>query len=329
MEVEDERTARPVVGTVAESKTGDSTTDRMSRGQSAQLVWKAHSSPCSSRDIDRFVAALHERFPKPFEVCEESALQLLQAFEHNVPSAIQFTEATHPEVPPSPDGRHRDVGRGRSRISSAGHNEEFCLVCKRGGTVIICDEDSCSQLYHPSCIGLANVPQGRWNCPRHQCVFCDSHRSPILQCSTCWISYCARHAPFGNDIGDLGMAFRCIRCDPNHAESRRWFSDELKATLPPDSQTVKRDGKVLGKPVDLWVLYHSVIVMGGFENVPADSWRRVANHLGFHLPARESDVCHILSNAYESLLLPFERRVFSRPGLGTEDTSQSLSEGPS
>lgn len=81
------------------------------------------------------------------------------------------------------------------------------------------------------------------------------------------LSYCARHAPFGNDIGDLGMAFRCIRCDPNHAESRRWFSDELKATLPPDSQTVKRDGKVLGKPVDLWVLYHSVIVMGGFENV--------------------------------------------------------------
>lgn len=50
------------------------------------------------------IIGLDERFPKPFEVCEESALQLLQAFEHNVPSAIQFTEVTHPEVPPSPDG---------------------------------------------------------------------------------------------------------------------------------------------------------------------------------------------------------------------------------
>lgn len=56
-----------------------------SRGQSAQLVWKAHSSPCSSRDIDRFVAALR---PSLSVTSEATALAHHYRFRRTISKAV-------------------------------------------------------------------------------------------------------------------------------------------------------------------------------------------------------------------------------------------------
>ncbi|CAK59799.1 unnamed protein product (macronuclear) [Paramecium tetraurelia] len=40
--------------------------------------------------------------------------------------------------------------------------EDRCKKCNKGGKVICCD--TCPKVFHPKCINLKEVPQGKWNC---------------------------------------------------------------------------------------------------------------------------------------------------------------------
>ncbi len=50
--------------------------------------------------------------------------------------------------------------------------EDFCFVCRDGGSLILCDEPSCNKVYHIKCAKLSQVPSGVWRCPWHSCVDC-------------------------------------------------------------------------------------------------------------------------------------------------------------
>ena len=42
--------------------------------------------------------------------------------------------------------------------------EDQCKICGSRGKVICCD--TCPLVYHPKCLGLKQVPQGKWSCIR-------------------------------------------------------------------------------------------------------------------------------------------------------------------
>lgn len=41
---------------------------------------------------------------------------------------------------------------------------EVCRVCRKGGTLLLCDGDGCGGAYHLNCVGVKRVPKGDWFC---------------------------------------------------------------------------------------------------------------------------------------------------------------------
>ncbi|KAG0476945.1 hypothetical protein HPP92_013786 [Vanilla planifolia] len=48
--------------------------------------------------------------------------------------------------------------------------DDVCSVCHDGGMLMICD--LCPSAFHPTCIGLQDVPEGNWFCPSCRCEIC-------------------------------------------------------------------------------------------------------------------------------------------------------------
>ncbi|KAI0526921.1 hypothetical protein KFK09_002515 [Dendrobium nobile] len=48
--------------------------------------------------------------------------------------------------------------------------DDICTVCRDGGLIMLCD--LCPSAFHPTCIGLEDVPEGKWFCPSCQCGIC-------------------------------------------------------------------------------------------------------------------------------------------------------------
>ena len=93
-----------------------------------------------------------------------------------------------------------------------GEEEAFCLNCKDGGDVLLCDYGGCTKSFHIRCCGLKSVPEGIWECPRHRCISCGSGpsqtdafgrprkpdtdaASTLWPCRTCPTTYCERCLP--------------------------------------------------------------------------------------------------------------------------------------
>uniref|UniRef100_A0A6U7N3G5 Zinc finger PHD-type domain-containing protein n=1 Tax=Haptolina brevifila TaxID=156173 RepID=A0A6U7N3G5_9EUKA len=118
--------------------------------------------------------------------------------------------------------------KGEGRVP--GEEESFCLKCKDGGDVILCDYDGgCNKSYHIKCCHLKSVPEGIWECPRHRCVKCGSGpsqtdaqgrtRTPtrpdeegymLWACRTCPITYCGRCLP--EDVQFADEEIICREC---------------------------------------------------------------------------------------------------------------------
>ncbi|KAJ4971458.1 hypothetical protein NE237_004557 [Protea cynaroides] len=49
-------------------------------------------------------------------------------------------------------------------------NDIICSVCHYGGTLIMCDQ--CPSSFHLSCLGLEELPEGKWYCPSCRCCIC-------------------------------------------------------------------------------------------------------------------------------------------------------------
>lgn len=108
-----------------------------------------------------------------------------------------------------------------------GEEEAFCLKCKDGGDVLLCDYGGCTKSYHVRCCGLKTVPEGIWECPRHRCIKCgagpsrtDASGKPrqpdigvasnLWPCRTCPITYCERCLP--EEVSFAGEEIVCESC---------------------------------------------------------------------------------------------------------------------
>ncbi|XP_042510627.1 uncharacterized protein LOC122086021 isoform X2 [Macadamia integrifolia] len=49
-------------------------------------------------------------------------------------------------------------------------NDIICSVCHYGGTLILCDQ--CPSSFHLGCLGLEDLPEGKWYCPSCSCCIC-------------------------------------------------------------------------------------------------------------------------------------------------------------
>ncbi|CAL9123328.1 unnamed protein product, partial [Musa textilis] len=50
-------------------------------------------------------------------------------------------------------------------------SDTICSICQDGGRLILCDH--CPSAFHITCIGLEDVPDGKWFCPSCRCGICD------------------------------------------------------------------------------------------------------------------------------------------------------------
>ncbi|KAK9158709.1 hypothetical protein Scep_005283 [Stephania cephalantha] len=55
------------------------------------------------------------------------------------------------------------VSLSRGRKLSGKDNDDLCSICANFGDLLLCD--GCPRAFHRDCVGLADVPSGRWYCP--------------------------------------------------------------------------------------------------------------------------------------------------------------------
>ena len=54
------------------------------------------------------------------------------------------------------DGRWHDLQSEGGGDAEEDGSDDFCFVCKGGGTLLCCD--TCPKVYHSACLGLAEEP---------------------------------------------------------------------------------------------------------------------------------------------------------------------------
>ncbi|XP_073311020.1 increased DNA methylation 1-like [Primulina huaijiensis] len=54
------------------------------------------------------------------------------------------------------------LGLSTLRKSSSKGNDDLCSICKEGGKLLCCD--NCPRAFHPECVPLSSIPQGKWYC---------------------------------------------------------------------------------------------------------------------------------------------------------------------
>ncbi|XP_010253777.1 PREDICTED: uncharacterized protein LOC104594923 isoform X3 [Nelumbo nucifera] len=95
------------------------------------------------------------------------------------------------------DDKHKSFiaeSYGRIKRNLPGYkSDHICSVCHYGGTLLLCDQ--CPSSFHLNCLGLKDVPNGKWFCPSCQCGICGNSEfnGNIEQFTEKTILYCDQY----------------------------------------------------------------------------------------------------------------------------------------
>jgi len=77
-------------------------------------------------------------------------------------------------------------------------HDDICFECGCPGELLECDE--CPRVYHLVCLGLEDIPAGKYSCPWHYCNVCsrftfEDASLPVACCRACATCYCLSCVP--------------------------------------------------------------------------------------------------------------------------------------
>ncbi|XP_019849341.1 PREDICTED: histone-lysine N-methyltransferase NSD2-like [Amphimedon queenslandica] len=87
--------------------------------------------------------------------------------------------------------------------------DDECFICNEGGDLVICDYPDCYKVYHLSCIGLKELPDGDFHCRRHSCFVCGDTKAEY-HCFYCPRAFCETHHREKFIVTD-SASFKCIK----------------------------------------------------------------------------------------------------------------------
>ncbi|KAI3994279.1 hypothetical protein MKX01_012536 [Papaver californicum] len=104
-------------------------------------------------------------------------------------------------------------------------NDYICSICHYGGTLVLCDQ--CPSSFHLNCLGIKDLPDGKWFCPSCQCGICGQGEldgeseqpaeKKVLHCDQCNHEYhvgCVRKRGLDKlDVNPNSSWFCGVKCE--------------------------------------------------------------------------------------------------------------------
>lgn len=287
-----------------------------------QLMWAPDR--VSEEKLSAYLRYVRGLFgDRPALYSEERALYLLKQCDYDCDKARELLkpspieELADPEEP-LPEGEYE--------------GDDFCMVCVYGGDLVLCDFQGCKKVYHPTCAGLEEVPEGTWHCPRHVCSVegCSNPPEPDQMCVQCTTVYCRDHLPSkvkkllrtcrDRDFGEF-MCMGCIDKELKEHVAKGGKKSGPRGMIFKNAfyertaKLLKRQNKgyaepvVGGKKLDVFKIYKEVIKRGGIRNVVDNTgWGGIIKELGVPTNTKASD---LLLAHYIYTLYTYERLYFA------------------
>ncbi|KAI3836753.1 hypothetical protein MKW92_046150 [Papaver armeniacum] len=132
-------------------------------------------------------------------------------------------------------------------------NDYICSICHYGGTLVLCDQ--CPSSFHLDCLGIKDLPDGKWFCPSCQCGICgkgeldsDSDaEKKFLRCDQCNHEYhvgCVRKRGLDKLDNNLNSSWFCgIKCEKLFAGLQKLMGKSVPVGVDNLSWSILKPGK--------------------------------------------------------------------------------------
>lgn len=253
------------------------------------------------RSVDKYLRFVNHLFESSYGTfCEEQALLFLHHCNYDVEAATNLLQPWHP----TEDDAEEEVAERYE-------GDDFCFLCRDGGDLILCDYPECKKVYHPACLELDQVPDGRWDCPYHHCVTCQVPTTLNENCCAhCTTSYCPKCLPRQLKV-DVVFGFLCQTCIERENSSAgglpSWWLRRVVKLLLQLNKPLQVIPVVNKRELDLCSLYREVVKRGGIYKVVNNTgWAEIRRKMKLPSTANQT-----LRNFYMDILYPYEKRFFA------------------